>query len=115
MNMLFMSRLTEPVQDNIVEYKIRKGACAVDCVEKLGLYEDIGLLPEQVKQLKKDKEEREKGCTCCNDYTSLVEHLDKEEISLNKYPSGGYVVEYDNCGNVLEAEISYCPKCGKEL
>ena len=49
-----MERLTEKAPRPSVnsQYVKRKGFYTADCIERLGIYEDTGLTPEQIQKLK---------------------------------------------------------------
>ena len=99
-----MERLTEKAFKPSVnsQYVKKKGFYTADCIERLGVYEDIGLTPEEILELKE-------------------RNTPKEAI----YEGDGYSDEemvYDtwicpNCGAEYDVDDDYdfCPDCGQMI
>lgn len=87
-----MERLTEKAPKPSVnsQYVKRKGFYTADCIERLGMYEDTGLTPEQIRELK----ERDKPC--------------KVEINAG-------APTCPVCGRRVVKCYDFCPDCGKRL
>ena len=100
-----MERLTEKAPKLSVnsQYVKRKGFYTADCIERLGMYEDTSLTPQEIMELKE-------------------RNTPKEAI----YEGDGYSDEemvYDtwicpNCGAKYEVDYDdydFCPDCGQMI
>ena len=94
-----MERLTEKAFKPSVnsQYVKKKGFYTADCIERLGVYEDIGLTPEEILELKE------------RDTAKAAE----------KYSYYGYF-ECPSCGEAIYAgddfeSHKFCQNCGQRL
>lgn len=100
-----MERLTEKAPKPTVnsQYVKRKGFYTADCIERLGMYENTGLTPEQIRELK-----------------------ERNTPEKRIYEGDGYSGEamvYDtwicpNCGVKYEVDYDdydFCPNCGQRI
>ena len=100
-----MERLTEKAPRPSVnsQYVKRKGFYTADCIERLGIYEDTGLTPEQIRELKE---------------------LDLAKMPMyegDEYADGKMVYDIwicPNCGTKYEVDYDdydFCPNCGQRI
>lgn len=96
-----MERLTEKAPKPSVnsQYVKRKGFYTADCIERLGMYEDTGLTPEEIVELK----ERDTAKTPIKDSDSGVRYTDD------------YICP--NCGKHFTGTgiAAFCYHCGQRL
>ena len=77
-------------------------------VKILGAYEDTGLTPEEIEQLKK-QQERDEGCAYCDiAKNSPIVYLEY----LNQF---GFLGGNTQVDEVTRKSISHCPMCGRKL
>ena len=101
-----MERLTEKAPRPSVnsQYVKRKGFYTADCIERLGIYEDTGLTPEQILELKeRDTEKAPKICK--NKYSDTYTCPNCALALVRKGETGWF------CGK----HYTYCPDCGQRL
>ena len=93
-----MERLTERAPKPSVnsQYVKRKGFYTADCIERLGMYEDTGLTPEEIVELK----ERDTA-------------MEINEIHVDEYYCPACGAE-NNCDQGV-VEDYFCPRCGQRL
>lgn len=91
-----MKRLTEKAPKPSVnsQYVKRKGFYTADCIERLGMYEDTGLTPEEIRELN----ERDTAKMCKQ---SIFDH---DSITCV-------------CGSDMDKDVEFmfCPWCGQRL
>ena len=91
-----MERLTEKAFKPSVnsKYVKKKGFYTADCIERLGVYEDTDLTPEQIRELK----ERDTAKMCKQ---SIFDH---DSITCA-------------CGSDMDKDVEFmfCPWCGQRL
>lgn len=90
-----MGRLTEKAPKPSVnsQYVKRKGFYTADCIERLGMYEDTGLTPEQIMELKErntakapvdiDEEFDMYVCPSCNMAIGAMGDREEHRFCLN--------------------------------
>ena len=77
-------------------------------IDRLGAYEDTGLTPEEIEQLKK-QQERDEGCAYCDiAKNSPIVYLEY----LNRF---GFLGGNTQVDEVTRKSISHCPMCGRKL
>lgn len=91
-----MERLTEKAFKPSVnsKYVKKKGFYTADCIERLGVYEDTGLTPPEIRELA----ERDTG------YFAKISIFDHESVVCK-------------CGNDIEKDsgFKFCPYCGQRI
>ena len=91
-----MERLTEKAFKPSVnsKYVKKKGLYTADCIERLGVYEDTGLTPPEIRELK----ERDTAKMCKQ---SIFDH---DSITCA-------------CGSDMDKDVEFmfCPWCGQRL
>lgn len=93
-----MERLTEKAPRPSVnsQYVKRKGFYTADCIERLGIYEDTGLTPPEIMELK----ERD---------------TEKTPVEITAHPS--YIKHFvcPRCNSGVHYMFRFCPVCGQRL
>lgn len=98
-----MERLTEWTQEEnraIPRMDLRSNGYE-KCTTRLAEYEDTGLTPEQVQQLKeRDEEKKPIEINCSKDFNG------------NVYAMSG---KCPNCNGVVSGRMRFCDECGQRL
>ena len=103
-----MERLTEKITNKetneILAYRALPDVRNLQVVQHLGQYEDTGLTPEQVQQLKeRDTEKRVDISSRCEEHTHY------------KCPTCGNILMTEYKGYRIGRITEFCDKCGQRL
>ena len=99
-----MKRLTEKAPKPSVnsQYVKRKGFYTADCIERLGMYEDTGLTPQEIMELKERDTPKEAI------YEIYGDQGDGADPDVWICPNCEAVYDIDD-------DYDFCPDCGQRL
>ena len=99
-----MERLTQWIDENTAIPRVDLRRCGHErCTTQLARYEDTGLTPEQIRELK------ERDTAKAVDNRTIIQNFSGAPLTLmGDCPSCG-------CENIKSCNTDFCPACGQRL